>query len=253
MDFKVSEYKLPDAITFNFDEIKTELTERTNAYKNMVYSESDIKSAKADRVELNRFKKEINDKRISCERAYMAPFEPFKKQCNDIIAIIDDAVKNVDEQVKAFETKAKNEKEQKIRELFAEVNTLDWLTCDQIMDKKWLNASTSISSITDEMTIAIRSIETDFNSLQGLEYSLEATVVFKATLSLAAAIAENKRMVDLAGMRVEMEKQGQNDGKTEVLTQSPKEWVELRVSITEYEFDELMDWLNEHKIDWRVL
>lgn len=253
MDFKIAEYKLPDTITFNFEELKTGLTERTAAYKSMVYSENDIKGAKADRAELNRFKKEINDKRIACERAYMVPFESFKKQCNEIIGIIDEAVKNVDEQVKAFENKAKAEKETQIREMFAEVNTLDWLSCDQIMDKKWLNASTSMTSIKEEMEIAIGAIKTDFESLQGLEYSLEATVVFKATLSLAAAIAENKRMVDLAKVRAEMEPVKPAEPVEEPKDESPKDWVNFSAHVSETDFDYLVEWMDAHNIEWRVL
>lgn len=255
MDFKIAEYKLPDTITFNFEELKTGLTERTAAYKTMVYSENDIKGAKADRAELNRLKKEINDKRIACERVYMVPFESFKKQCNEIIGIIDEAVKNVDEQVKAFENKAKEEKETKIRELFTEINTIDWLSCDQIMDKKWLNASTSMGSVRDEMEIAIGAIKTDFESLQGLEYSLEATVVFKATLSLAAAIAENKRMVDLAKVRAEMEPKVETPAEPveEPKDESPKDWVNFSAHVSETDFDYLVEWMDAHNIEWRVL
>ena len=112
MDIKVLDFQLPAEIDFNFEELKSGVLEKTQAFKNMVYSEDDIKAAKADRAELNRIKKSLNDKRLSCQKVYMAPFDVFKGKVDEIISIIDTAVKNVDEQVKAFEDKAKEEKEQ---------------------------------------------------------------------------------------------------------------------------------------------
>ena len=243
MDFKVSNYNLPDVVTFNFEELKTSLTERTNAFKNMVYSENDIKAAKSDRAELNRLKKQINDERIACEKKYMAPFEPFKKQCAEIISIIDESVKNVDEQVKAFENKAKAEKETQVRALFDEMNTFDWLKFEQIMDAKWFNASITMASITDDMAVTLTAITGNMQALKGLEYEFEATEVYKNTLSLAKAIEENKRLIDVANKKALIEVSPVGE---------PKDWMVLKVRIGEKDYDSLTAWLDNRGIDWSI-
>ena len=263
MDFKIAEYKLPDAIQFNFEELKAQLTEKTEAYKHMVYTDGDIKTAKADRAELNRLKKALNDERLNRQKEYMKPFDAFKKQVDEIIAIIDVPVKIIDEQVKAFESKVREEKEHEVRELFGSINPFDWLVFDQVFDTKWLNASASMGSIKSDMEVILAGIQTNLAALKGLEYEFEATEYYKRTLSLADAVGENKRLIDLAVKRAEME-QAKAEVKpeekafievspVEIRPSAPKEWVDLKVNITEYEYDALTAWLDEQGIDWRIV
>lgn len=242
MDIKVLEYQLPAEIKFNFEELKAGVMEKTQAFKNMVYTPDDIKAAKADRAELNRLKKSLNDERISRQKTYMVPFDAFKKQVDEVIAIIDEAVKNVDEQVKVFEDKAKEEKEHQLREKFAEVNTLDWLQFDQVFNSKWLNASATISSIVDEMNILIETIKANLNSLKGLPYEFEIMEKYKETLSLSQALEESKRLVALATKKAEVEK-----------SDEPRSWMTLNVFINTEEYDALVAWLDGKGIEREII
>ena len=110
MELKIMPYEQPAAIKFNFEELKTELEERVKVYEKMVYDETQIQQAKADRADLNKLKKALNDERIRREKDYMVPFNEFKAQINEIIAIIDKPVAIIDKQVKEFEEKEKQEK-----------------------------------------------------------------------------------------------------------------------------------------------
>ncbi|WNV59438.1 DUF1351 domain-containing protein [Oscillospiraceae bacterium NTUH-002-81] len=73
MELRVEEYQLPQKISFNFEELKAELQEKTQHYETMVYTDDQIKEAKADRANLNRLKKALNDERIRREKEYLAP------------------------------------------------------------------------------------------------------------------------------------------------------------------------------------
>lgn len=282
MDLKVNEYQLPEIKFANFEEVRAELATKIETYKNMVYTESDIKAAKADRADLNKMKKAINDDRIAREKEWMKPFEPFKKQVNEIIALIDEPIKVIDAQVKAFETKQKEEKENQIRDMFAQINVIDWLTLDKIFDSKWLNASASINSVLEDMRISIETIKNNFDSLTGLEYEFEAKETFKATLSLSQAVNENRRLAELAAKkaeaeraRAEMEKakaevkeEPKAEPKEEPKVEEPKvieiapveekkadeprELMTLKVKINMAEYDALTAWLDEQGIDWSM-
>ena len=48
-------------IDWNFEELKKEVTEKANMYKSLVYTDENIKEAKADRAALNKFSKALND------------------------------------------------------------------------------------------------------------------------------------------------------------------------------------------------
>ena len=107
MEFKVNEYQLPDKLTFNYEELKQELTEKVNEYKTLIYSDEQIKEAKADRASLNKLKTALNDERIRREKEYMQPFNEFKSKVAEIIKIIDEPIALIDAQVKGYEDKKK--------------------------------------------------------------------------------------------------------------------------------------------------
>ena len=68
MELKINEIAIPDQIVWNFDELKTELAEKVREYEITIYSEDQIKEAKADRAALNKLKKALNDERIRREK-----------------------------------------------------------------------------------------------------------------------------------------------------------------------------------------
>ncbi len=280
MNIKIDEYQLPAKITFNFEEIKAELTTKLETYKHMVYTESDIKAAKADKAELNKLKKAVNDERIARQKEYMKPFDALKKQMDEIISLIDEPVRVIDEQVKAYEAKQKEEKERNVRELFRNINPYEWLAFDQVFDSRWLNASTSMSTVEEQMKLNFAAIETNLNTLKGLEYEFEATERFKETLSLSSAVTENKRLSDLAKRKAELEaakevikevikEKTEEEPKVEIKeepkeepmpTEEPgeaaeeeKEWMELQVKINTSEYTALVDWLKASGIEWRIV
>ena len=71
MELKVNEVAVPEQITFNYEELKQELTEKVSMYETLVYTDDQIKQAKADKANLNKLKKALNDERIRREREYI--------------------------------------------------------------------------------------------------------------------------------------------------------------------------------------
>ena len=202
MELRVNEYQLPEAITFNYEELKQELTEKVSMYETLVYTDEQIKEAKAEKANLNKLKKVLNDERIRLEREYMQPFNDTKAKFNEIIAIIDKPVALIDQQVKEYEEKCKQDKLKKILEYFAEHNTHEFLSYDMIADPKWLNASTSMKSIQEAIDAKIEQIANDRDTLQNLpEFGFEATEVYKTTLDINKALNEGKRLSEIAKAR----------------------------------------------------
>ena len=71
MELKLIPYTVPQSITWNYEELKAELTAKASEYASIVYTDDQVKAAKADRANLNRLKKALNDERIRQEREYM--------------------------------------------------------------------------------------------------------------------------------------------------------------------------------------
>jgi len=210
MELKIKPYEQPKVIEFNFEELKQELEQRCKMYETVVYTESMIKEAKADRANLNRMKKAINDERIRREKEYNAPFAEFKAKVAEILEIIDRPAAIIDRQVKEYEEAQKKQKAEDIKAWFEanrkELNIPTWLEVGKIARPQWANASVTIKSIQDEIAEAVKTIRSDMEVVSALpEFTFEAMDVYTKTLDLAAAIKEGNRLSDLKKRKEEAE------------------------------------------------
>lgn len=216
MELKVNEVKLPEQILFNYEELRQELTEKVKHYETLVYTDEQIKDAKADKAALNKLKKALNDERIRREKEYMQPFNDFKAKINEIISIIDKPVALIDKQVKEYEDKQKQEKMERIKELWAEMEAPDGLTLDKVFDERMLNVSYGMSHVKQKMLDDIKRFNSDIETLSNLpEFSFEATEVYKTTLDINKAITEAKRMSEIAKKKAEQEAQAKARAEAE--------------------------------------
>lgn len=206
MELRVNEVAIPEKIDFNYEELKTELTSKVSFYETLVYTDDQVKDAKADRATLNKLKKTLNDERIRREKEYMQPFNEFKAQVNEIIGIIDKPIAVIDKQVKEFEDQKKANKQNAIEELFATIGFQNFVTLEKIWDPKWLNASVSMKSIEEQMRSRMYQIGDDVLTLHNLpEFGFEATEVYKQTLDINKAIKEAQRMAEITKAKAEAE------------------------------------------------
>ena len=200
MELKVIQSTMPEPVTFNYDELKEGIIQKCQEYETSVYTEDMMQAAKADRAKLNALMRSLNDERIRLEKRWMDPFMDFKGKIKELIAIIEKASANIDKQVKEFEEQKKKEKLEAIERIWDEViNHPEWLQCSDIFITKWLNASVSMETVKKELVEKVSKIETEIGIITDLqEYSFEALDYYKRTLDLGGAIAETKRLADLA-------------------------------------------------------
>ena len=211
MELKVNEVQLPEVIQFNYEELKRELTEKVSKYETLVYSDEQIKEAKADKASLNKLKKALNDERIKREREYMQPFNEFKAKINEIIGIIDKPVAMIDKQVKEFDEKRKADKRVEIGAYWeTKENRPDWLTLPRLFDERWLNAGYSMKQIQTEIDAWLIRINNEITTLESLpDFSFEAVEVYKKSLDVNMAISEGKRLADIQKRKEEAQKKAQ--------------------------------------------
>ncbi|RHS54065.1 DUF1351 domain-containing protein [Clostridium sp. AM46-21] len=207
MELRVNEVAIPEEIkVLNFEELKAELKDKAEYYGSLLYTDEQIKDAKADRAMLNKFKNTANSERIRKEKEYMNPFNQFKSQINELIAIVDKPIAVIDERIAAYNDEQKAQKKKAIEELFAGMGFQSFVTLEKIWDPKWLNASTSMKSIEEQMRARMYQIGDDVYTLSQLpEFGFEATEVFKQTLDINKAISEAKRMSEIVKAKADAE------------------------------------------------
>ena len=207
MELRVNEVAIPQEIKIsNFEELKAELNDKAEYYGSLIYTDEQIKDAKADRAMLNKFKNTVNSERIRKEKEFMEPLNEFKSQANELIAIVEKPIAVIDERIAAYNDEQKAQKKKAIEELFAGIGFQSFVTLEKIFDPKWLNASTSMKSIEEQMRSRMYQIGDDVLTLHNLpEFGFEATEVYKQTLDINKAIKEAQRMAEIAKAKTEAE------------------------------------------------
>lgn len=155
MDFLVETdlQAFPKSINFNFAEIKSELEEKLVKYKNLVVTEDGIKSAKADKANLNKLATAIEDKRKEIKAICLAPYNTFETQCKELVSLIKAPVIAIDAQVKEFEDIKKKEKYNELKAYFDEnVKELSGIVdFERILNPKWANVTLKIDTLKNEI------------------------------------------------------------------------------------------------------
>ena len=253
MELKIEQYTAPEQIKFNYEELKTALLQMVSHYETIVYTEDQIKDAKADRANLNRLKKALNDERIRREKEYLTSFNVFKAQINEIISIIDKPCAVIDRQVKEFEEQQKQKKFNEIEALWhkflREDRIPEGICFPSLYNEKMLNSSVSMKSIQDEFESKLAQIEKYLAVIENLpSYGFEAKEVYTNTLDLAKAISEAHRLREQAEKKAawEMEQarkheaaqtekvfqEAREQAQTKPETASEKQWIKFQALLS---------------------
>lgn len=234
------------AIEWNHEEIKAEVTQKVEMYKTLVYTDDQVTSAKADKAKLNKFVTALEDKRKEIKRKYLEPYETFEKQVKDIVAIVNEPIALIDSQIKAFDEEKKAKKAADIKEYWESLQVGEIPTYEQIFNPKWLNASTSMASIKKDIENILIDVENALNTLDCLpEYSFEAKDIYKKTLDVTKAINEANRLVDVAKRKAEEEQRKAEEEAAKALKNSIPERETVKTSEVKDEASDLDEPLSQ--------
>jgi len=243
-EFKISVSK-PGEISFNYEELKAEVSAKAAEYASFVYTPATIGDAKADRAKLNKLKTALNDERIRREKEFLQPFAEFKSQVNEIIKILEEPISAIDTQVKEMEANDKRDKRNSCMDVFLATDHPEWLTFEQIENPKWYNKTTSMASIKDEIEAKINHHIEEFNSLANYSASpFEAQEYYKRTLNFHDAMAEGQRVVEIAKAKAKLVENTEED-------EDAPEWLAFEALVTPRTAKMLAGWCKLNGIKLR--
>lgn len=211
-------------IQWNKEELEAAVRAKIAGYENVVYTEENIKAAKNDRAELNKLIKAIEERRKQVKNIINKPYAVFEAELNEITALINEPVALIDQQVKAFEEKQKEEKKAAIKATYDENigDLAEVLPFEKIFDSRYLNQTYKLATAQKEIVDKIDTVKTDLETIDSLDskYKLNAKDVYIKTLDLSKALAENKRLADLeekleADKRRKAEEEAEEQAKRE--------------------------------------
>lgn len=187
-----------EAIKFNYEELKGGLTASLQKYKNLVYTDDNIKEAKDDRATLNALKKSLNDEKIKIKKEFMVPYEDFESKIKELIELVDQPASEIDKQVKAYEEKEKAKKRETINTIYSENigSYAELIPLEELYDPRWENKTYKETDITKEIQDVVKKADNEIKVIEDLksEFEFQIKDTYFSTLDLGQALVEKQRL-----------------------------------------------------------
>lgn len=210
-DFKE---QLPE-IKSNFEEVKQELSASLNKYRNLVFTDENISDGKAELAKLRKLKSSIDGYRKDIKKVWNEPYMKFEDQMKELTDLVDEPINAIDEQVKDYEKREKEAKEQNIKDIYEvlaqETEESDYLDFGKLWNDRWLNKTYKIEDIKAEIKEALKNNLEAVKAIKGLKdnYIPEYLDVYRKTQDLQEVFKEQSRLKRLDEERAELLKKRQ--------------------------------------------
>ncbi len=202
----------------NLDLVELSIREKVQEYAAVVVTEDSVKDGKRFLADIRKEKKALDDERKAIKTQWMAPYDAFEKRAKQIIALYDEPVKIINDQLTEFEEQRKAMKRQEIEAAydFVKGDLVDWLPLDRIYNPKWENATYSAKKVREDMELIFDQMKVSISTIKSMksEFEADALRVLKETGSLQSAIAEinelqkqKERFMEQARQEAERERQ----------------------------------------------
>lgn len=253
LELKLSEFH-PVDVSFNYDELKKEIAERTLPYKGLIVTEDAIPTAKADLAKLRKLEKAIDDRRKDVKKEYNAPYMEFEAKVKDILSDIQEAEQNIDSQVKGFEKQAEDEKLSQIQKFFglAFGELAKDIRFEKVYNPKWLNKGYKMAEIEEEIAAAANKLYADIEVVKGLKSSHEASLMKTLfdSLDLGEVLVEHNTLVEFEERKKaeELAKQADVEPEPTPVIETPIAEAEQEITVDTPEPLQQIDfrvWVNE--------
>lgn len=229
-ELKISDFqpKLPK-IESNYEEVKQNVLKVANQYKGILLTEESLPAGKKDLANLRKLRKSITDYVRDVKKEWNLPFDDFKAQMDELTDLLDEPIEEINMQVKDFEQRAKDEKEEAIKEIFerltAEAEEADYLSFTELWNDRWLNKTYKLEDIEKELAEAVEKNEKAVKSIKALDsdHIPEFLDVYRRTGSLEAVFEEQARLKRLDEERAELQRQREEKQKAEEAEKAERE------------------------------
>ena len=198
----VSRQKPGEVIIDNFQELREELSGVLNRYEHLVYTDDMLADAKADKKELTRLRRELDDRRKEVKRAYLAPYNAFEGQVKELLAMIDAPLEEIKGFIASMEEREKAARRQEIEAYFLRKSgplgdlAEQVLSSPAFLEDKWLNKSTSAKTWQTAVDEKIAAAARDLGSIQATagQHAGALTAKYLETLDTREMAAYRERL-----------------------------------------------------------
>lgn len=208
-------------VEFNgFEKLKAEATQLSEQIEKVEVTDDNIQSSKKMLAAVNKRVKEMESRRIAIKKELLIPYEAFESQVKEIVGIVKGADEVVRKQVKDLEERERDDKNEKISEIFekriGQYSFSDVFKFEHFIKPQHLNKSTSLKSVESEMVEWLEKKDADMKVIQSLPNSHDVLMEYMDTKDLSIAIniindreERKKQLEQVAPVRKAVQSNGQ--------------------------------------------
>lgn len=181
-------------ISCNFDQVETAIQEVLSEYKGAVFTEDSKAYAKKVVANLRAQKKTFQDNLREEKKKYMTPWEEFEVKAKQLIALYDEPINLINEQVQAFEEKRIAEKKNLIINIYFEIisdELKEYIPLERIYNPRWENATMKEKDIRREIMELSEKTAKDIDTINSMnsEAVPNALDIYRISLDVAEAVS----------------------------------------------------------------
>lgn len=219
---------LPAAILSNAAEVRRQLSDALEKYRNLVVTEETVDDAKSTLANLRKQMDLIDSQRKDVKKNWDKPLKAFE---NDVKKLVEDftaVIEPIAAQVKSFEEAEKRNKENALRFVYeTEIGEehLRYRPWESVFDPKWTNRTAKRDKIIEELKKIADRVKDEVRAIRMLGSDFEVALLdhYAEYHDLTSAISYNERL--------KIQKQV-NDAQSQAQALQEKQKTETRADVT---------------------
>ena len=201
---------LPE-VQWNNEELKKEITDKAEEYKNIAYTAERSAEMKKDRAKLNALVNAFGDQRKQVKKFYSEPYSKFEDQVKEVLAPAREAIALIDKGLAEIEKKYREDKKTKMLEFYSKhVGDLKSLVpFDRTVKEEYYKRSFTDKKLEQAYIDLFGRFREDIKALDELpeRFRDKALLKYAESFSLSDSLREGKRLEELeASMEEYMKK-----------------------------------------------
>lgn len=261
---------LPAAILSNADEVRRQLADALEKYRNLVVTEDTVDDAKTTLANLRKQMDLIDSQRKDVKKNWDKPLKAFETDVKKLVAEFTAVIDPIAEQVKGFEETDRKNKEISLKFVYETEIGEDYLRYrpwDSVFDPKWTNRTAKREQIIDEISEIAKKTKNDVQAIRALNtpWKVAALDHYAKCHDIGAVLFYIQRLTEQSQAQA---LQDERKAETRVdVTPEPKKPVEtilepyadedeetvsiaFRVECTKSQLQKLKEFLVENKIKY---
>lgn len=219
---------LPAAILSNAAEVRRQLSDALEKYRNHVVTEETLYDAKSTLANLRKQMELIDSQRKDVKKNWDKPLKAFEVDVKKLVEEFTAVIEPIAAQVKSFEEAEKRNKENSLRLVYeAEIGEehLRYRTWESVFDPKWTNRTAKRDKILDELKLIADRVKDEVRAIRMLGSEFEVSILdhYAENHDLTSAISYNERL--------KIRKQV-NDAQSQAQALQEKQKAEVRADVT---------------------